>query len=132
MVGGLVVRSGDGAVVIDVDMDGDERTGWTVLYLHIAAQDAIKAGTIVQPGSPIGHPSCQGFYLNAPATHLHIARRYNGEWMPADCWACPPGVADPPMVVSGWTIKGYPGQQYQGYMQKGSDTRKADQGRDNP
>ncbi len=132
VVGGLVVRSGDGTVVIDVDMDGDERTGWTVIYMHIAARDSVKAGTVVQPGSPIGHPSCEGFYLNAVATHLHIARRYNGEWIPADCWACPPGVAAPPFVMSGWTIRGYPNQHYQGWMEKDGQVRQADQGHDNP
>ncbi|HVO43510.1 MAG TPA: LysM domain-containing protein, partial [Aggregatilineales bacterium] len=98
-VGGIIARSADGIVVIDVDMDGDERTGWTLYYFHIADQDRIKAGTIVQPGSPLGHPSCEGFYLNAPATHVHIARRYNGEWIAADCWACAPGVAAPPFVL---------------------------------
>ena len=137
VVGGLIVRSGDGAVVIDVDMDGDERTGWTVLYLHVAFKDVpdnevVKAGVTVQPGSRIGHPSCQGFYLNAAATHLHIARRYNGEWIPADCWACAPGVAAPPFVMSGWTIRGYPNQHYQGWMENGTEVRRAEQGRDTP
>ncbi|MEP7288824.1 MAG: LysM peptidoglycan-binding domain-containing protein [Chloroflexota bacterium] len=132
IVGGLVTRSGDGAVVIDVDMDGDERTGWTVLYLHIADQDRIKAGTVVKPGTPIGHPSCQGFYLNAVATHLHIARRYNGEWIAVDCWACAPSVATPPLVMGGWTFKGYANQIYQGWMEKDGQIRRAEQGRDNP
>jgi LasA protease len=137
VVGGIIARSGDGAVVIDTDMDGDERTGWTVLYLHIAFQDVpddevVKAGTVVQPGSRIGHPSCQGFYLSAAATHLHIARRYNGEWIPADCWACAPGVPAPPFVMSGWTIRGYPNQHYQGWMENGGQVRRAEVGRDNP
>ncbi len=132
MVGGLVVRSGDGTVVIDSDMDGNERTGWTLVYLHIAAQDRVKAGTMVQPGTPIGHPSCEGFFLNAAATHVHIARRYNGEWIPADCWACAPGVAAPPWIIGGWRIKGYPEQIYQGWMEKDGQIRKADQGNDKP
>ena len=114
VIGGLITRSGDGQIVIDINMDGDERVGWTVVYLHVAAQDSIKAGTVVQAGQAIGHPSCEGFYLNALATHLHVARRYNGEWLPADCWACAPGVADPPYVIGGWTVKGYPAQVYQG------------------
>lgn len=131
MAGGLIVRSGDGAVVIDTDLDGDERTGWTILYLHIAAEDSIKAGTLVQPGTPIGHPSCQGFDLNAVATHLHIARRYNGEWMPADCWACASDTPAPPMVLSGWRVRGLPNQIYQGTMEKqGEPLRRAEQGRD--
>jgi LasA protease len=132
MVGGLVVRSADGAVVIDTDMDGDERTGWNIVYLHVADQDRVLAGTVVQPGSRIGHPSCQGFFLNSQATHLHIGRRYNGEWIPADCWACAPGIPAVPFVMSGWTVKGYPEQLYQGYLEKDGQIRKALQGRDNP
>src|SRR5258708_16867334 len=132
IVGGLVGRSGDGAVGTDVDMDRDERTGRTVVYLHIADQDSIKAGTIVQPGTPIGHPSCEGFYLNAVATHLHVARRYNGEWIPADCWACAPSVPAPPFVIGGWTVRGYPNQVYQGWLEKEGQIRRAEQGRDNP
>ncbi len=132
MVGGVITRSGDGAVVIDADFDGDDRTGWSVLYLHIADADRIKAGSIVQAGDPIGHPSCEGFYLNAAATHLHIARRYNGEWMAADCWACAPSVPAPPFIISGWKVKGYAGQIYQGWLEKDGVQHQAEQGRDNP
>lgn len=129
---GLVVRSGDGQVVVDLDMDGDERTGWTLVYLHIADKDRVAAGTMVQPGTNIGHPSCEGFYLNSLATHMHFARRYNGEWIVADCSACAPGVAAPPFVMSGWTVKGYAGQAYQGYLESGGQIHRAEQGRDDP
>ncbi len=132
MAGGIVVRSSDGVILIDTDMDGDEHTGWEVVYFHVAPQDSVKAGTVVQPGSPIGHPSCEGFYLNAAATHLHVARRYNGEWVPADCWACAPGVPAPAFTMSGWTVRGYPGQHYQGYMEKDGQIRRAEQGHDTP
>jgi murein DD-endopeptidase MepM/ murein hydrolase activator NlpD len=132
VVAGLVTRSSDGVVVIDVDMDGDERTGWTVLYYHIASEGSIEAGKTVQAGAPIGHPSCEGFYLSASATHLHIARRYNGEWIPADCWACAPSVPAPPFVLSGWRVRGYPNQIYQGWLEKDGLIRRAEQGRDDP
>ncbi len=133
MAAGLIVRSGDGAVVIDTDLDGDERTGWTILYLHIAAEDSIRAGTLVQPGAPIGHPSCQGFDLSALATHLHIARRYNGEWIAADCWACASDTPAPPMEMSGWRVRGFANQIYQGTLEKpGQPQRRAEQGRDLP
>jgi LysM repeat protein len=132
MAAGLVTRANDGAVIIDLDMDGDERTGWVLQYLHIASEDMIKAGTVVQPGTQLGHPSCQGFYLNALATHLHIARRYNGEWIPADCWACAPNVAHPAFVLSGWTVKGYAEQIFQGWMENGGQVRSAEQGHDKP
>jgi LasA protease len=114
--------------VIDIDGDGDERTGWTVLYLHIAAQDRVAEGAEVQPSTPIGHPSCEGFYLSASATHLHVARRYNGEWVPADCWACPPGVAAPSFMMSGWLVRGQSNRIFRGWLEKDGQVRRAASG----
>jgi hypothetical protein len=82
MAPGLIVRSGNGIVVIDLDGDGYEQTGWAVLYLHIATKDRIALGSWVETGDMIGHPSCEGGVTTG--THVHIARRYNGEWIPAD------------------------------------------------
>jgi LysM repeat protein len=79
---GLVVRSGGGAVLVDLDGDGFEQTGWVILYMHIATKDRITVGTWVNTNDPIGHPSCEGG--NATGTHTHIARKYNGEWILAD------------------------------------------------
>ena len=79
---GLVVRSGNGAVVVDMDGDGDERTGWNILYMHIATEGRVPVGTWVETGNRIGHPSCEGG--TSTGTHTHIARKYNGEWIPAD------------------------------------------------
>lgn len=132
-VAGMVVRSADGVVIIDVDMDGDERTGWTLAYFHINDDaDRVQAGTVVQPGTRIGHPSCAGFYLNSQATHMHIARRYNGEWLDADCKACSPAAPEPNFVLGGWAVRGYPGQVYQGYLENGARVVRAEQGRDDP
>lgn len=89
---GLVVRSETGAVILDLDQDGDERTGWVIFYLHIGNDDRVAAGTYLQMGDPIGHPSCEGG--SSTGTHVHIARKYNGEWMVAD------GVL--PFVMEGW------------------------------
>jgi LasA protease len=94
MAPGLVVRSGNGVVVIDLDGDGHEQTGWAVLYLHIATKDRIELGTWVETGDMIGHPSCEGGH--ATGRHIHIARKYNGEWIPAD--------GPLPFVLSGWTV----------------------------
>ncbi|WP_343420136.1 LysM peptidoglycan-binding domain-containing protein [Candidatus Flexifilum breve] len=124
---GVVARTDEGTVILDLDGDGDESTGWTILYLHMAAQDRIQAGTAVSVGDRIGHPSCEGGF--STGTHMHIARRYNGEWIPVSCDAC----ADPRPAfnLNGWTVVGYTNQEYQGYMFRGSDRRVADQGRTN-
>ena len=66
----------------DLDGDGDPRTGWVVLYLHIATRDKAPVGKVVSASEPIGHPSCEGG--TSTGTHIHIARKYNGEWMAAD------------------------------------------------
>jgi murein DD-endopeptidase MepM/ murein hydrolase activator NlpD len=79
---GQITRSEEGVVILDLDEDGFEQTGWTVLYLHISSTDRIKAGLYVKAGDKIGHPSCEGGVSNA--IHVHLARRYNGEWIPAD------------------------------------------------
>ncbi|MDP2964991.1 MAG: M23 family metallopeptidase [Pelolinea sp.] len=105
---GLVVRSADGQVIQDLDSDGDEGTGWTILYMHIAGADRVEAGTKLQAGERIGHPSCEGGPSNG--THLHLALRYNGEWIPAD--------QNIPFVLSGWVSKG-DGVEYDGSLIRG-------------
>ena len=79
---GVVVRSETGEIVLDLDGDGDERTGWNIFYLHIATENRASIGTIVQNGDPLGYPSCEGG--TSTGTHIHIARKYNGEWIAAD------------------------------------------------
>jgi len=84
---GLVVRSEPGIVVLDIDnpeaaADGNERTGWVVFYLHVRTDGRVAAGTRLKTGDPVGFPSCEGG--EATGTHIHIARKYNGEWMVAD------------------------------------------------
>jgi LasA protease len=92
---GLVVRSGGGVVVIDLDGDGQEQSGWVLTYLHVAAEDRIEANSWVSVGDRIGHPSCEGG--NATGTHVHIARKYNGEWMLAG--------GSIPFTMSGWVAQ---------------------------
>lgn len=89
---GLVVRSENGTVVVDMDGDGNEETGWVIVYLHIATEGRISVGTWLQPGDKVGHPSCEGG--QSTGSHLHIVRKYNGEWVPAD--------GPIPFVMSGW------------------------------
>jgi murein DD-endopeptidase MepM/ murein hydrolase activator NlpD len=90
---GLVVRSGNGVVVLDLDGDGFEQTGWVLLYLHVSTEGRAPVGTWVGAGDRLGHPSCEGG--QATGTHVHIARKYNGEWIAAD--------GPMPFVLSGWT-----------------------------
>jgi murein DD-endopeptidase MepM/ murein hydrolase activator NlpD len=68
-------------VILDLDGDGDERTGWTIFYFHVSPEGQVQKGAVLKKGDPIGHPSCEGG--RATGTHIHIARRYNGEWIPA-------------------------------------------------
>jgi len=124
---GVIARTSEGTVILDLDGDGDESTGWSILYLHMASKDRIQAGAVVQVGDRIGRPSCEGGFSNG--THMHFARRYNGEWIPVTCDACAPGRERPPLVLNGWTVYGLQGQEYQGYMEKAGDQRVAEQGR---
>ena len=124
---GVIARTDLGTVILDLDGDGDESTGWTILYLHMAERDRIAEGVAVNTGDRIGRPSCEGGVSNG--THMHIARRYNGEWISAFCESCSPGEEPPAFVLNGWTVVGLTGQVYQGYMINGAERRVAEQGR---
>ena len=89
---GLVVRSGNGVVAVDLDGDGLEQTGWVLVYMHIADQGRVSTGTWVETDAPVGHPSCEGGH--ATGTNVHLARKYNGEWLAAS--------GPLPLVLSGW------------------------------
>ncbi len=79
MADGLIVRSDIDGIMIDLDNDGDERTGWVLFYLHTATKDRIQVGQEVKTGDFVGYPSCEGG--SSTGTHVHIARKYNGEWI---------------------------------------------------
>jgi LasA protease len=79
---GMVTRSGNGVVALDLDGDGREQTGWVLIYLHISSDQRVPIGSWVDAGDKLGHPSCEGGI--ATGTHVHMARKYNGEWIPAD------------------------------------------------
>jgi hypothetical protein len=81
MSDGIVARSGADGVVLDLDGDGDERTGWDVFYLHLAATGRVALGKELRAGDYMGYPSSEGG--EATGTHIHIARKFNGEWIPA-------------------------------------------------
>ncbi|HHB89931.1 MAG TPA: LysM peptidoglycan-binding domain-containing protein, partial [Anaerolineae bacterium] len=93
---GLVVRNNRGELLVDLDEDGDVRTGWVLQYLHLT--DRVEEGTRLATGDPVGRPACDGG--TAISSHLHFARRYNGLWMAA-------GSPRVPLVFEGaWTTFG--------------------------
>lgn len=105
---GQVVRSEYGAVIQDLDGDGLEQTGWVLFYMHVAEAGRVPVGTRLQAGDRVGHPSCEGGFSNG--THLHFARKYNGEWIAAD--------GPIPFVLDGWVSSGL-GKEYDGKLIKG-------------
>jgi murein DD-endopeptidase MepM/ murein hydrolase activator NlpD len=79
---GVVVRSEPGIVVLDLDGDGDDRSGWSIFHLHVANEGRVPIGARLNVGDKIGHPSCEGG--TSTGTHIHVARKYNGEWILAE------------------------------------------------
>lgn len=108
---GLVIRSENGVVSIDLDGDGREQTGWVLIYLHVAEKNRVPSGTWVERGDLIGHPSCEGGF--STGTHLHFARKYNGEWIVAD--------GPLPFELSGWVVHASD-EPYQGTLTRGNQT----------
>jgi len=111
---GTVVRSETGIVVMDLDGDGSELTGWNIMYLHIATDERPEVGAWINSGEPVGHPSCEGG--QSTGTHVHIARKYNGEWIQAD--------GPLPFELSGW-IAHQGAEAYEGWLTKGGEVVQA-------
>ena len=96
-------------------MDGDERTGWTIFFLHLATEERARVGDHLRLGDPVGHPSCEGG--TSTGTHLHIARKYNGEWMIA-------GAGPIPFNMEGWVAVDGP-DVYLGELVRGNEVIRA-------
>jgi murein DD-endopeptidase MepM/ murein hydrolase activator NlpD len=114
---GPILRAGNGAVIQDLDGDGLEQTGWVVLYMHIEGRDRVKPGTVLKAGERIGHPSCEGGASSG--THMHLARKYNGEWIPADQTL--------PFILDGWVSRG-DNREYDGFLERKGKTIEAWEG----
>jgi murein DD-endopeptidase MepM/ murein hydrolase activator NlpD len=112
---GPIVRSDHGAVVQSIDGDAHDQTGWSILYMHIETRGRVELGAVLEAGDRIGHPSCEGGI--STGSHLHIARRYNGEWIPAD--------QNLPFVMDGWVSQGL-GYPYQGFLVRADQTIQAE------
>ena len=111
---GRVARIEPGVLLLDLDGDGDENTGWVILYVHLLSNYDIEVGDWLEQDTIIGFPSC----LGGPATsaHIHIARKYNGEWMLAG--------GPVPLNLDGWVVSDLPGV-YLGLMSKDGKTIKS-------
>jgi len=91
---GIVVRAAHNTVVLDLDGDGLEQTGWVIFYYHLAGHEMIAQGSRVEQDAQLGHPSCEGGA--STGTHVHLARKYNGEWIAVD--------GPVPLILSGWRV----------------------------
>ncbi|HRV90856.1 MAG TPA: M23 family metallopeptidase, partial [Anaerolineae bacterium] len=99
---------------LDLDGDGNIQTGWVLFYLHTVADTdtPVSVGQHLKQGDVIGYASCEGGLSNS--SHLHFARRYNGEWMAAG--------GPVPMNLSGWEVQ--PNSvPYDGQLVKGTEIR---------
>lgn len=111
MANGIIARTGDGLAVLDLDGDGDERTGWVIVYLHVAADGRAPLFSRLKAGDPVGHPSCEGG--RTTGTHVHLGRKFNGEWMIAD--------SPIPFNMEGW-ITHNGAEEYLGTLTRFSST----------
>jgi LasA protease len=116
---GLIIRAGGGAVIQDLDGDGNEQTGWALLYMHVESRDRVQPGTYLKAGERVGHPSCEGGV--STGTHVHFARKYNGEWIAAD-------QEQQPFNLDGWISEGS-GFEYNGTLYKDGESIEAYAGR---
>lgn len=109
MADGLITRTGIGSVIQDLDNDGYEQTGWVILYMHVGVAERTTPGEYLFRNERVGHPSCEGGFSNA--THVHVARKYNGEWIAAD------GAL--PFNLDGWVSSGS-NIEYDGFLTRGA------------
>lgn len=120
MADGVIARSQAGELMLDLDGDGHEQTGWVIFYLHIASVNRAPTGKQVKTGERIGHPSCEGG--ETTGTHIHISRKYNGEWVLAD--------SPTPLNMEGWVA--YDGEDaYKGMFKRFSQTVRASSASEN-
>ncbi len=93
---GVITRIGPGLLAHTIGDEDTELTGWTLVYAHLRTDRfRLRVGQRVQVGERLGLPSCDGG-LEATGTHVHLARKYNGEWMPAG--------GPPAYVLGGWEV----------------------------
>jgi hypothetical protein len=101
----VVARIDPGVVVLDLDGDGHESTGWAVMYLHVVPSGRIAVGSRLAQGDLVGYAAEVGGVTHG--LHLHLARKYNGEWISAD--------GPLPMDLGGWRVRAGD-EPYQGVL----------------
>lgn len=105
---GVVTRSSNSVVLVALEDESGQPTGWELMYMHVAEKDRVPLGTHLRLDDRIGHPSCEGG--PATGTHVHITRKFRGEWIGANDTF--------PFVLSGW--QAFPGEAiYKGGLVKG-------------
>jgi LasA protease len=102
---GRIVQVEKGRVMLNLSGEDFQGAGWTVMYMHVHNVGRVAEGSFVFTGDRIGHPSCEGGY--SQASHLHIARMYNGQWMSVG--------GTVPFDLGGYTFK-QSGAEYDGTM----------------
>jgi len=81
------------------------------VYMHIANTERAQSGDWLEVDECVGHPSCVGG--SSSGIHVHIARKYNGEWVLAE--------GGLPFVLSGY--RAYNGEKkYEGTLSNGETT----------
>ncbi len=111
---GLVVQSGSGILMLDLDGDGHHQSGWVLFMLHMETDELVPVGRFVETGDLLGHPSCEGG--RSLGTHMHFARKYNGEWVPAE--------GEVPLVLGAWTAH-FGERIYKGTLTNGAQSIRA-------
>ena len=82
-----------------------------------AVTDTSRVGSSCVGNEPL--PICEQpstTLTGSPGTHVHLARKYNGEWLGAD--------GPVPFVLDGWVSSGA-GIEYDGYLTRGSQSVEA-------
>jgi len=102
---GRIVQVELGRVMLNLSGESFQGAGWTVMYMHVYSGGRVAKGSYVVTGDHIGHPSCEGGY--SQASHLHIARMYNGQWLTVG--------GDVQFDLGGYTFK-QTGAEYDGTM----------------
>ncbi len=111
---GVISRSEEGILFQDLDGDGITQTGWVIQYLHLSPIKQLPVGIKLKKGEQIGHPSCAGG--NSSGRNIHIARMYNGEWVPTG--------GPIPLNLGGWiAINGE--KEYKGILMNGTSELRA-------